>query len=64
MFKPKLLTTLKDYSWGKFRSDLIAGVVVGIVGEQGKGNIVYSRNRRLEHLAAIDFRRTLTEDWN
>lgn len=31
MLKPKLFTTLQDYSWGKFRTDLIAGIVVGIV---------------------------------
>ncbi len=31
MLKPKLFTTLQDYSWSKFRTDLIAGVVVGIV---------------------------------
>ena len=31
MFKPKLLTTLQDYSWGKFRADFISGIVVGIV---------------------------------
>ncbi len=31
MLKPKLLTTLKDYSWVQFRADFISGVVVGIV---------------------------------
>ncbi|MCB9799148.1 MAG: STAS domain-containing protein [Candidatus Omnitrophica bacterium] len=31
MLKPKILTTLKDYSWSAFRSDLIAGVIVGVV---------------------------------
>lgn len=31
MLKPKLLTTLKDYSWGKFKTDFVAGVVIGIV---------------------------------
>ncbi len=31
MFKPKLFTTLKDYSWLQFRADFIAGIVVGIV---------------------------------
>ena len=30
-FKPKALSELRHYSWAKFRSDLIAGVVVGIV---------------------------------
>ncbi|MEF9923415.1 MAG: sulfate permease [Muribaculaceae bacterium] len=30
-FKPKLLTELKHYSLGKFKDDLIAGIVVGIV---------------------------------
>jgi SulP family sulfate permease len=31
MLKPKLFTTLKDYSWEKFRADFIAGIIVGIV---------------------------------
>ncbi|NLW47263.1 MAG: sulfate permease [Firmicutes bacterium] len=31
MLKPKLITTLKDYSWERFVSDLIAGIIVGIV---------------------------------
>ncbi|MBN1585909.1 MAG: STAS domain-containing protein [Candidatus Omnitrophica bacterium] len=31
MFKPKLLTCLKDYSFTQFRSDLIAGLIVGVV---------------------------------
>ncbi|HNX68283.1 MAG TPA: sulfate permease [Candidatus Omnitrophota bacterium] len=31
MLKPKLFTTLKDYSWSKFRGDLVAGIIVGIV---------------------------------
>ncbi len=30
-FKPKSLSELRNYSWAKFRSDLIAGIVVGIV---------------------------------
>lgn len=30
-FKPKLVTALKTYSLSKFKSDLIAGIVVGIV---------------------------------
>lgn len=30
-FKPKLFTALRDYSMSRFKSDLIAGVVVGIV---------------------------------
>lgn len=30
-FKPKLISALKDYSLSKFKSDLIAGIVVGIV---------------------------------
>lgn len=30
-FKPKLLTSLKGYSLSRFRQDLIAGIVVGIV---------------------------------
>jgi SulP family sulfate permease len=31
MFKPKILTTLKNYSRKQFGADLIAGIVVGIV---------------------------------
>lgn len=31
MLKPKLFSTLKNYSWGQFRKDGIAGVIVGIV---------------------------------
>lgn len=31
MLKPKLFTTLKNYSWSQFRSDFTSGVVVGIV---------------------------------
>lgn len=31
VFKPKLFTTLKDYSREKFLTDLMAGVIVGIV---------------------------------
>lgn len=30
-FRPKLFSTLKDYSFSHFKSDLIAGIVVGIV---------------------------------
>ena len=30
-FKPALVGTLKDYSFSKFKQDLIAGIVVGIV---------------------------------
>lgn len=31
MFYPKLITCLKNYSFGQFRSDLIAGIIVGVV---------------------------------
>lgn len=31
MLKPKLFTTLKDYSWSQCRADGVAGVIVGIV---------------------------------
>ena len=31
MFRPKLLTCLKDYSLPQFRSDVIAGLIVGVV---------------------------------
>lgn len=30
-FRPKLFTALKDYSFSRFKADLIAGIVVGIV---------------------------------
>lgn len=30
-FKPKLVSSLKHYSFGKFKDDVIAGIVVGIV---------------------------------
>ena len=30
-FRPKLFSAMKDYSFSKFKSDLIAGIVVGIV---------------------------------
>ena len=30
-FKPKLVSTLKNYSFDKFKNDLVAGIVVGIV---------------------------------
>lgn len=30
-FKPKLLSTLKNYNAARFKDDLIAGIVVGIV---------------------------------
>lgn len=30
-FKPKLVSAMRDYSMSKFKSDLIAGIVVGIV---------------------------------
>lgn len=30
-FKPKLFSTFKDYNATKFKNDLIAGIVVGIV---------------------------------
>lgn len=30
-FRPKLVTSLRHYSVAKFREDLIAGIVVGIV---------------------------------
>lgn len=30
-FKPKLITTLRDYSWPKFAQDAMAGLIVGIV---------------------------------
>ncbi len=31
MLKPKLFTTLKDYSWPQFRADFVSGIIVGIV---------------------------------
>ena len=31
MFKPKIFTTLKNYSWDQFRKDLAAGAIVGVV---------------------------------
>jgi len=31
MLKPKIIDTLKQYSWHQFRNDLSAGVIVGIV---------------------------------
>ena len=31
MFYPKILTTLKEYSWTQFLADLAAGVIVGVV---------------------------------
>jgi SulP family sulfate permease len=31
MFTPKLVDTLKNYSWPQFRKDLMAGLIVGIV---------------------------------
>jgi sulfate permease, SulP family len=31
MFMPKSIVCLKDYSWGKFGRDLVAGMVVGVV---------------------------------
>jgi sulfate permease, SulP family len=31
MLKPKLFTTLKNYSWAQFRADGIAGIIVGVV---------------------------------
>lgn len=31
MLKPKLIDALKNYSWNQFRSDSVAGIVVGIV---------------------------------
>ena len=31
MLKPKLFTTLKNYSWTQFRADGVAGVIVGVV---------------------------------
>jgi len=31
MLKPKLFTTLKNYSWAQFRADGVAGIIVGVV---------------------------------
>ncbi len=31
IFRPKLVDTLKDYSWAQFYKDAIAGIIVGIV---------------------------------
>lgn len=31
MFRPKLIDTLKNYSWRKFSGDALAGIIVGIV---------------------------------
>jgi len=31
MFRPKLIDTLRNYSWKKFASDALAGIIVGIV---------------------------------
>lgn len=31
MFVPKLIVCLKDYSWAQFKSDFVAGLVVGLV---------------------------------
>src|SRR4029077_9128673 len=31
MFVPKSIITLRDYSWKQFHSDLVAGIVVGLV---------------------------------
>ena len=31
MLKPKLFTTLKNYSWSQFRTDSVAGIIVGVV---------------------------------
>ncbi len=31
MFRPKLLQTLKDYTWSRFSKDALAGLIVGIV---------------------------------
>src|SRR5580692_9588039 len=31
LFVPKLIVSLKDYSWMQFRKDLLAGVIVGLV---------------------------------
>src|SRR5271157_4559625 len=31
MLIPKIVVCLKEYSWSQFRSDLIAGIVVGLV---------------------------------
>lgn len=31
IFKPKIVDTLKEYSWGRLRQDALAGIIVGIV---------------------------------
>jgi len=31
IFHPKILSTLKDYSWSKFSKDALAGLIVGVV---------------------------------
>lgn len=31
IFNPKILTTLRDYSWAKFAQDAMAGLIVGVV---------------------------------
>ncbi len=31
MLKPKLFTTLKDYSWPQFKADLTSGIIVGVI---------------------------------
>jgi len=31
IFRPKIIDTLKDYTWAKFYKDAIAGIIVGIV---------------------------------
>lgn len=31
IFNPKILTTLRDYSWSKFAQDAMAGLIVGVV---------------------------------
>lgn len=31
MFRPKLIDTLKNYSWNYFKGDVVAGIIVGIV---------------------------------
>lgn len=30
-FKPKLFSAVKDYSFARFKADLVAGIVVGVV---------------------------------
>src|SRR5690625_3445781 len=31
IFHPKILRTIKDYSWSKFSKDALAGLIVGVV---------------------------------